>query len=116
MISLSFGQGRVDLAMNGSGDLFCSQTVRGLTGSSVDVIQVCIAVLICTAASFAIETGDSRSASAGVLHNHGFTEVFLQLERCIALFHQLGWLRKVVLLTASWFLPWAPGRLTQWKA
>ena len=50
---------------------------RELTSSSVDVVQVGVAVLVRTVASFTVETGDPRSASAGILHNHGLAKVFL---------------------------------------
>jgi len=85
-----------------------------LTSSPVDVVKVCVAVLVRTATGFAVEPRDSRSASAGILHDHGLTEVLLQLERPLALFHQLGGLWEVVLLSPSWFLSWVLRTLKKW--
>ena len=79
---------------------------KKLTSSPVDVVQVCVTVLVRTVAGFAIEPRDSRSASAGILHDHGLAEVLLQLERRFALFHKFGGLWEVVLLSPSWFLSW----------
>jgi len=50
---------------------------RELTSSSIDVVQVCVAVLVRAVASFTVETGDSRSTSAGILYNHGLAKVLL---------------------------------------
>ena len=84
-----------------------------LTSSPVDVVQVCVTVFIRTVAGLAIEPRDTRSASAGILHDHGLAEVLLQLEGRFTLFHQLGGLWEVVLLSPPWFLPWVLRALTK---
>ena len=85
----------------------CSKMIgEALTSSPVDVVQVCITVLVRTVTRFAIEPRDSRTAPAGILHDHGLAEVLLQLERPLALFHQFGGLWEVILLGPSWFLSW----------
>ena len=85
-----------------------------LTSSPVDVVQVRITVLVRTVAGFAIEPWDSRTASAGILYDHGLAEVLLQLKRRLSLFHQFGGLWKVVLLSPSWFLSWVSRTLKKW--
>lgn len=75
------------------------------TGTTIDMVKICITVLVCSVTGFTIETRDAGPTATAILHDHGLAEVFLQLQRIVSLFHKLRRLWEVNPFTPSGFLP-----------
>jgi len=57
------------------------------TCSAIDVVEVTYAVLVRPTAGLAIESGLSRASSPGVLYDHSFIQVLVQLQGAFTPLH-----------------------------
>ena len=72
-----------------------------LTGSTVQVIEVTNSVFIRAIAGLAIEAWLTWASTAWVLHDHGLSKVFVELQGTLAGLHELRRLWYIVLSTLS---------------